>query len=379
MNTILVYVQHLLGVGHLHRTALITRALAQDDFDVTVVSGGMPEASIDFGKVKFLQLEPIKTDAEFKALYDKNGKIIDDCFKRSRAEMLIDIVGQVNPDMVIIETYPFGRRQMRFELLPLLEYLKNGVDSPPLIASSIRDVIQPKQNPKRSQEIIDIIDQYFDMVFVHGDDSFISFELTFPDAIKFKEKLVYSGYVVKPLPHDLSCQRDNETVLVSAGGGAVGKQIYNTVHEASKDARGKQYVWHMLVGGNYSSDEFNKLLNLQHRRLKIERNRPDFLQLLSRCAISVSQAGYNTMMDLLVTGTPALVVPFEGVAEREQLIRARKFEELGLTKVIREKHLNSANLLEAMMNTTRPIDSQLQINLHGAKRMVEILKQKIAN
>jgi predicted glycosyltransferase len=39
---VLFYVQHLLGIGHLARASRIARALTQDGFDVTMVTGGMP-------------------------------------------------------------------------------------------------------------------------------------------------------------------------------------------------------------------------------------------------------------------------------------------------------------------------------------------------
>ncbi len=377
MKRILVYVQHLLGVGHLHRTALITSALARSGFSVTVINGGVPQTSVDFGPVDILQLDPIKTDAGFKALYDKDGAVIDDSFKKSRKNLLIKAVNQIKPDFVLVETYPFGRRQMRFELLPLLEHLKHGLEYRPLVASSIRDVIQPKSNPGRCQEIIAIVDSYFDYIFVHGDESFIAFEQTFPEATNFKEKIIYSGYVVKQLKNEPSGRREENKVLVSAGGGAVGEQIYSTVIDASTSRPGKQYNWHVLVGNNFSGAQFNKLRQSRHAQLIIERNRDDFLQLLSRCCMSISQAGYNTMMDLVVTNTPALVVPFEGVAEREQLIRAKVFEQHGMVKIIREKNLDSTSLLQAMTELSRHREPQIEIKYDGAQRMVEIIKQKM--
>src|SRR4029079_11394178 len=39
--TVLVYVQHLLGIGHLMRARLIAEALADRGFDVHLVSGGI--------------------------------------------------------------------------------------------------------------------------------------------------------------------------------------------------------------------------------------------------------------------------------------------------------------------------------------------------
>jgi predicted glycosyltransferase len=36
------HVQHLLGIGHLRRAAVLARAMAANGFDVLLVSGGAP-------------------------------------------------------------------------------------------------------------------------------------------------------------------------------------------------------------------------------------------------------------------------------------------------------------------------------------------------
>ena len=49
---------------------------------------------------------------------------MDDAFKERRRDLLLQAFRDCSPDIVIIEAFPFGRRQMRFELLPLLEAIK---------------------------------------------------------------------------------------------------------------------------------------------------------------------------------------------------------------------------------------------------------------
>ena len=64
----------------------------------------------------------------------------------------------------------------------------------------------------------------------------------------------------------------------------------------------------------------------------VERARPDFRRLLARAAVSVSQAGYNTVVDLLRTGVRAVLVPFEAGRETEQRLRAECLQSLGLAR-----------------------------------------------
>ena len=49
------YVQHLLGIGHLRRAAVLARALAAGGFDVLLVSGGAP-VPLDTGRARRHQL-----------------------------------------------------------------------------------------------------------------------------------------------------------------------------------------------------------------------------------------------------------------------------------------------------------------------------------
>ena len=57
---ILLYVQHLLGIGHQKRAATLTRALEAAGFAVTYVSGGFPVRGLDTGPADFVQLPPAR-------------------------------------------------------------------------------------------------------------------------------------------------------------------------------------------------------------------------------------------------------------------------------------------------------------------------------
>ncbi len=381
LKNIFVYVQHLLGTGHLHRTALITQALLDSGFEVTVVSGGVTESLVDFGKVHFIPLPAIKTDAAFTDLFDEYGNRVTADYKRIRTNILIRALTEAMPDFVLIETYPFGRRQMRFELLPLLQAIKQQKPSRPVVACSVRDVIQPKSNPDRIEETLVLLERYFDTVFVHGDKNFIEFEQTFPAAKRFNDKFVYTGYVTRPLTkaltHAIKGRRRIKSILVSAGGGAVGKTLYQTVISASKLTRAQGYDWHILVGNNLSEEDFRDIQAQQSEHLKVERNRNDFIDLLCQCSVSVSQGGYNTMMDILLTRTPALIVPFQGEAEQEQLIRASAFAESGIVTLLTENNLSESTLLKAITdceNSTSPTPPHIALN--GADWLATFIKQQ---
>ena len=55
--------------------------------------------------------------------------------------------------------------------------------------------------------------------------------------------------------------------------------------------------------------------------------------------VSVSQAGYNTVMETLQAGARAVLVPFAAGSEEEQTIRAQLLAERGLVHVVEESAL----------------------------------------
>ena len=149
---VMFYVQHLLGIGHLVRASRIASAMADAGQHVTVVTGGMAVEGFPGRKVDKIQLSPLRsTDGSFSALADESGRRVDDTDLANRRDALIKAFGAIEPECLVIEAFPFARRQMRFELLPLLEHVARLPSARrPLVVSSIRDILQPK-SLKRDQ------------------------------------------------------------------------------------------------------------------------------------------------------------------------------------------------------------------------------------
>ena len=56
--------------------------------------------------------------------------------------------------------------------------------------------------------------------------------------------------------------------------------------------------------------------------------------------MSVSQAGYNTVLDILAAHARAVLVPFAAERETEQLLRAERLAALGAVDLVRESELS---------------------------------------
>jgi predicted glycosyltransferase len=346
---VLFYVQHLLGIGHVKRAATLVRAMGGAGMDVTMVSGGETVPVLDASDLKLIQLPSLRAaDKYFKVLLNDQGVQADDSWKEDRRRRLLDLYDQLRPDVLVIELFPFGRRQMRFELLPLLEAAKKDARWP-LIVSSVRDILVAKDKSSRNQEMVEAAEAWFDAVMVHGDPDLIPFDATFPLAERLGKRLHYTGYVV-----DQACKAEPDggpgtgEVVVSTGGGAVSEPLLRAVLAARPLSQARDRTWRLLVGHNLPEDAFQAFRDSAPDGVIVERARSDFVRLLANCHLSISQGGYNTVMEILATGARAVIVPYAGGEETEQTLRGNLLAARGLLEVVEERDLSAETLARAI-------------------------------
>ncbi len=406
---VLFYVQHLLGIGHIKRASLLVQGWVEAGLDVTVVSGGEPVAQFCFDGVRLIQLPPVKaSDANFSSLVNDRGLALDDAFKQRRIAVLLEALQCTRPQLLVIENYPFGRRQLRWELRPLLAQAAQ-LQLPPIIVCSVRDILQAR-SAQRIDETVALIERYFDAILVHGDADFIPLQQSFPRCDAIADKLYYTGYVSEAQVTTASpggrstAATSVAEVLVSAGGGAVGfalmqaclqalaqPQLFGTTQaqQHSQSQSAAKSCWRFLLGPNVTAEQQRQLKALAQQidrsrvELVIEPVRPDFSRLLQRCRLSISQGGYNTLMDLLSAGCAAVVVPFEGDGETEQLTRTERLAQLGFCQMLREAELDPARLARAVnaaLNSRVPLNGpeRLHLDCQGVARSAQILLQLVA-
>ena len=378
---VFLYVQNLLGLGHLRRAALIARALAADGLEVAFVSGGMPQPGIDLGGARLIQLPPARVaDERFSPILDAEGRPIDDAWRDRRRQTLLDAFAVIRPDLLLIELFPFGRRAFRFELLPLLETAR-ARRSRPHILSSVRDILVDKGRPERTEEVVATIDRFFDRVLVHGDPKLAPLERSFPAASRIADRLDYTGYIVETVAPSTPSRREGVgEVLVTAGGGAVAAPLIEAAIAARSLGSAAERPWRIVAGPGYPEDRWRRLLADAPPGIMLERFRPDLPALYSRCALSISQAGYNTVAEVLMAGARAVLVPFGRGGESEQPLRARLLAERSLATVVAEEDLTPATLAEAVdraLALPPPVAAGRGLDLDGSSRTAALIRKML--
>jgi predicted glycosyltransferase len=240
----------------------------------------------------------------------------------------------------------------------------------PLIVSSIRDILQANRQPGRAEETVALIEQFFDLVMVHGDPEFTALDESFPLARAIADKTAYTGFVAPP-PSPPPEERFD--VVVSWGGGAAAGELLNAAATAAERLSSKLARWCIITGPNLPSTQLAATLPAG---VALFQFRKDFPALLAGARLSISQAGYNTVCDILRAKCRAVVVPFAGKGETEQLMRAKRLAELGLARLIHEQDLTADTLASAIANPlAAPPDHNL--DLEGAARTARLLRERV--
>ncbi len=365
---VLFWVQHLLGSGHLKRVARIASALAGNGTTSVIASGGMPVATLDTGKARLVQLPALRaSDVGFSSLVDNAGRPADAACLDDRRRRLEDLVGRLEARLVVIETWPFGRRQFTPEVLALIAASRR-VRPDTVVVSSVRDILQRPARSGRHDAMRDLALQHCHHVMVHGSESFVPFGETFRHADALGHRLVYTGYVAEVPPAVSDRGPGRGEIIVSAGGGAVGKALFEAAMAAPPySRRANRRRWRLLVGDS-------GVAPCEHQGMVIESNRSDFTELLGRCAVSVSQGGYNTVAEVLGAGARAVVAPWSGAGETEQSDRARQLQRRRLAVVLDDTALTPRGVAKAVDEAfdLEPVDME-DINLDGARESARLV------
>lgn len=377
---VLFYVQHLWGVGHVYRATRIAHGMRRAGMEVHLVWGGTRLPGFDFSGLEVHYLPAVRTsDVSFSTLLHADGKIFTDTDKDDRCKKLLALFDSIKPDILMTEAFPFGRRQMRFELLPLLDRAKEA-NPRPLIVASIRDIMQEGRKPARVEESVNLVRDYFDLVLVHGDPNLVAIGETLQGSEGFISKIRYTGLVVpeantggKPAPA-LAGKPD---VIVSVGGGAFGQRLLFAALEAMPLCKTFPRNWLVTTGTEMDNADYLQICANAPEGMTIVRHIPDMVSALSTCQVSVSHSGYNTVGDILQAGCRSVLFPYVDGNETEQLRRAQMMARLGIARCIEPDEFSPASLARHIDAAAGMEPKSHGIDVQGASRTPQILLDEL--
>jgi predicted glycosyltransferase len=383
---IFFYCQYVWGMGHLFRSIEIARALA--GHEVILVAGGR---EIDLRlppHVTCVRLPGFYMDEQFTTLIPEDPhKTVEDV-QRQRRRMLFSLFTRHKPELLIVELYPFGRTLFGFELQPLLDAIRQGRFGKVKVVCSLRDVLVEKTDQKAYEaRVLNNLSAHFDLLLIHSDPKLMPLDETFSRVHDIQIPIFYTGFVAqktkpeagKRLRQELALGPREKLIVASAGGGRSGYTLLsNLVKALDRMPDGKQIRLEMFAGPFRDEGELAKLSAHSNERIRVRRFTGRFLDYLSAADLSVSLAGYNTCMNLLVTCTPALVYPY--LRQREQPMRVAKIKNYLPLKILPEGDLSPdllAGHIQQMLQASK-LNRRVPLNLEGAENTARYLNEQLA-
>lgn len=360
---VLFYCQHLLGIGHISRSLAICNELVKS-FEVHFVQGGpFVNKTIDHPNFHHHYIQPLLMHEHNSELYDPNDEnTLVEIWSLRETEL--KKILNYSFEHIFIELFPFGRNKFRFEIFSLIDQAKT-INPKALVHCSSRDImVEKKDKDKRNKKIVNYINQYFDTIFVHSDSQLVKLDETFSRAIDIKEKTLYTGYITQAKVSNVVFKRE-KLILISMGGGVVGDELLLALSDLP--IHYKKYTCHFILGP-YSKPALKEKLELkaiEHQNMKLTGFIENFEEVMAKSSLSISLAGYNTVMNLLNTKTKAIVYPY--MANIEQNMRAVKLEQLGFLSILRDNDFETTRLKTIIDKTLAMDYPQSEINLKGAE------------
>lgn len=372
---IVIHCQYVYGLGHLVRALHLAQGLTRY-FDVYFLNGGEAVKNFDINvSIKFIQLPAIYKKEDNLGLSSVSDKItLSECFEL-RNQIILDTIQKIKPDVVITEHFPFGFLFEK-EATKLIDYAKK-VNSKAKIVCSVRDVIESSKGGFNDQRTVNILNELYDLLLIHGDEKLISVASSFPLATNIKTQIAYTGYVIDRGLINNKIRSKN--ILVSVAGGRIGSELLYAVIKAFEVIKEESEYSLVVFNGAFNEDFEGISIGNRIKFFDFDRNK--FLKQLAQSDISISLGGYNSMIESLYAGNKIVIYNREFLgSNEEQDIRISTFKNLGLIDVITLDDLEVEKLTTKLLALIKEKGRRLQpteIDFGGVENTVIHIKRLV--
>jgi predicted glycosyltransferase len=341
MQRIALYSQDTHGLGRMRRNIAIARSLAADEPRAILLISGAGEAAI-------LGLPEGADTLGLPALEDAGHPgsrclgIGTEALVRLRSEALRSALAAFRPDVLIVDRLPAG---VEGELRPSFEMLRRMGTH---LVLGLPDVLGDHQRVWADWHVSDSIDLvrcHYDRIWVYGDPHVFDPIVEHGLPRDLRRMTRYTGYLDGSQADPAAATR-SRTIRAEHGLGD------GPVHVCLAGG-GEDGV--VLTGPFMAPDRVAGLDAAARRRddLRVLRVLPGADTLIWLADRIVAMGGYHTTSEALAAGRRALIVP-SAHGRPDQLIRARRLENLGAADVLRLAEVTPRSLGEWIAADARP-------------------------
>jgi predicted glycosyltransferase len=340
--------------------------------------GRLPPGVVVPAGIERIDLPPLGMD-DGHTVVSRDGTFDVAAAQTERKRLIQAALTTHRPAVLLVELFPFGRKKFAGEILPMLRTVRRQPGGPALVACSLRDILVDARPDQRRHDdrARGLADRYFDLVLVHSDPLFARLEDSFRPSRPMRTPVVHTGYVV-PARERAAAVARGEHLLVSAGGGIVGEALFRAALAARRLVAAPPPM--RIVAGPFLPEPAWIALQAEAATqpgVTLLRHVPDMVAEMRSARASISQCGYNTALDIVVAGVPALVTPYETKTENEQRGRAEKLAAIGALQCLPPGALTPAALAQAIDALLHFAPRPSALVLDGAERSAGELADRL--
>ncbi|MEP0940783.1 MAG: glycosyltransferase [Rhizobiaceae bacterium] len=374
---ILMYSHDTFGLGHLRRCRAIAHALVDrfKGLTVLIISGSQIAGAFDFkARVDFVKIPSVIK--LYSGEYTSISNHIDIADTLAiREALILETAEFFDPDVFIVDKEPMG---LRGEVEKTLVALQMKGCTTVLGLRDVMDSAELLEEEWRKKEVMEKIASLYDEIWIYGPDDFWDPLQGLNTPQRIRDKLRYTGFLQRETPssdhHRMQQPLPDNYILVTAGGGGDGADLMSMVLAAREHDRNLVYPL-VLVPGPFMKSEQREEIHQRANNLKdvvvIDFDN-ELETIMDGATAVVGMCGYNTFCEILSFDKPALFVP-RTRPRKEQLIRATRANELGLTQVLDTDNAidpaKMADALHALPNQPPPTASNYDLRLDGLPKI----------
>jgi predicted glycosyltransferase len=383
---ILMYSHDTIGLGHMRRNANIATALLRERPEASVLMLIGCPAGFVFDMppgMDFVKLPSLVKQSRHEWRPDQLN-ISAARARELRSRLIREAVAVFEPDAVLVDHVPAG---VWGELTPALQDL-NARSQRPFMALGLRDILDdPREVRKRwrNDGTAQVVGSFYDQVFIYGEkrlfdtaDAYGLAEMT-PNAVD------YLGYVAaRSAPEDRENFRrrlaigDKPLLIVTGRGGRDAFPLMRASLDALALIEHDKRPATIMVPGPLMDTEQSRCIHEQAFDLGVKTfdRLSDMAPFLAAADMMIGMAGYNSTVEALAEGVPALIVPRNGPSA-EQRTRASLFNSKGLIESLPIEAVTPQGIASHVANIRPRAGALSPIDTGGANRAAARLVEAI--
>lgn len=373
------------GLGHIRRNVEIAAALVRDDVDARtlLISGAPAAASLPLPpRTRLVTIPAVRKDSHGRYVSRQRWRSLGATLAE-RGARTAAAVRAFDPDVLVVDKHArglFGELDTTLDEIASARADGRG----PALVLGLRDVLDDPETSRRewdAERTTETVMTHYDQVWVYSDRAVHDPILDLDPALA--ERVRYTGYLGRGRGTGLGVPPQAPVptqpfVLGLLGGGQDGAALARQFADASAP-RGYLKV---LVTGPYldrgTLRQLQRTAAGQPGDLLVLPFLPSTQPFVRRARAVVTMGGYNTVCEVLESGTPALVVP-RVRPRREQAIRA---ERLAATTHLDSMHpdlVRPDRLSDWIATAVRRPRGAHGVDLDGLARLPRLVEALVAS